>query len=76
MAEGATVRPARGVEAALASLAFATVNRFRMALLYGRARRLTVKHGGFRPGQSEAVSLAVLAWKRREKQLAEQVLRL
>jgi hypothetical protein len=47
-----------------------------MALLYGRARRLSVEHGGFRPGQSEAVSLAVLAWKRREKQLAEQVLRL
>jgi hypothetical protein len=32
-------------------LAFPTVNRFSMALLRGRAGRLTAKNGGFRPGQ-------------------------
>jgi hypothetical protein len=32
-------------------LVFPAVNRFCMALLYGRAGRLTAKTGGFRPGQ-------------------------
>jgi hypothetical protein len=31
--------------------AFSTVNRFRMALLRGRTRRVTATNGGFRPGQ-------------------------
>jgi hypothetical protein len=35
----------------LTPLAFPYVNRFCMALLYGRAGRLTAKTGGFRPGQ-------------------------
>jgi hypothetical protein len=30
---------------------FSYVNRFSMALLYGRAGRLTAENGGFRPGQ-------------------------
>jgi hypothetical protein len=42
-----TVR-ARGGEALLS---FSTVNWFCMALLYERAGRLTVRNGGFRPGQ-------------------------
>ena len=32
-------------------LASSTMNRFCMAVLYGRAGRLTCKTGGFRPGQ-------------------------
>jgi hypothetical protein len=32
-------------------LSFSTVNRFCMALVYGRARRLTAQPGVFRPGQ-------------------------
>ena len=32
-------------------MAFPTVNRFCMALLYGRAGRLTAQNGGFRRGQ-------------------------
>jgi ATP-dependent RNA helicase DHX37/DHR1 len=31
--------------------AFPTVDRFSIALLYGRAGRLTAENGGFRPGQ-------------------------
>ena len=38
----------RGVEAAFA---LPTLNRFSMALLHGRAGRLTAKNGGCRPGQ-------------------------
>jgi hypothetical protein len=41
--------PARG---GYAPLAFPTVNRVCMALLYARVGRLTVENGGFRPGQS------------------------
>jgi hypothetical protein len=40
--------PSRGVEAAFA---LSTLNRFSMALLHGRAGRLTAKNGGCRPGQ-------------------------
>ena len=32
------------------TLAFSTVNRFSMVVLYGRDGRLTAKNGGFRPG--------------------------
>ena len=39
----------RAAQGAYAPLAFSTVNRFCMALLYGRAGRLTAKNGGFRP---------------------------
>ena len=35
----------------LSGLSVSTVNRFCMALLYGRARRLTAENGGCRPGQ-------------------------
>jgi hypothetical protein len=43
-----TARAPRGGQA---PLAFSYVNWFSMALLYGRAGRLTAKIGGFRPGQ-------------------------
>ena len=43
-----TVRARRGGEA---PSAFSYTNRFCMARLHGRAGRLTVKNGGFRPGQ-------------------------
>jgi hypothetical protein len=43
-----TVRPRLG---RLSALAFPAVNRFCMALVYGRAERLIAKNGGFRPGQ-------------------------
>jgi hypothetical protein len=43
-------------------LFFPDVNRFCMALLYGRAGRLTAKNGGFRPGQSSGSSPARLPW--------------
>ena len=33
-------------------LAVSYVNRFSMALMYGRTGRLTAKNGGFRPGQT------------------------
>ena len=40
--------------------AFPILNRFCMALLYGRARRLTAQNGCFRPGQiSEATAVVV-----------------
>ena len=39
-----------------APLAFPTVNRDRMARLYGRAGRLTAKNGEFWPGQYESRS--------------------
>ena len=48
---------ARGVSAALA---FSIVNRFCVAVLYGRARRLTSQNGSFRPRQ----------WGPRSKRLA------
>ena len=35
-------------------LAFSYVNRFCVALWYGRAGRLTAENGGFRPGQVAA----------------------
>jgi hypothetical protein len=35
--------------------AFSDINRVSMALLYGRAGRLTAKNGGFRPGQTRRV---------------------
>ena len=47
-AAAARVLALRGVQA---PLAFSYVHRFSMALLYGRAGRLTAKNGGFRPGQ-------------------------
>jgi hypothetical protein len=46
----ARARPGR-LGASMASGAFPTVNRFYMALLHGRAGRLTAENGGFRPGQ-------------------------
>ena len=47
------VRAARGGEAALA---FPYKNPFCMALLHGRAGRLTAENGGFRPGQAAGVA--------------------
>ena len=47
--------PARG---GYAPLVFLPVNQFSMAMLYGRARRITAKTGGFRPGQKKNV----IAW--------------
>ena len=49
--------PAWGLQAVLA---FSIVDRFCMALLYGRAGRLTTQNGGFRPGQSRSNSPAAL----------------
>jgi hypothetical protein len=45
--------PLRGIEAALA---FPTVKRLCVALLFGRAGRPPAKNGGFRPGQTSSSS--------------------
>ena len=43
--------PARDLPGRLHALSVSLLNLFCMALLYGRARRLSVENGGFRPGQ-------------------------
>jgi hypothetical protein len=45
--------PARG---AYAPLAFSIVNVLSIAVLYGRAGRLTPRNGGFRPGQNAVLA--------------------
>jgi hypothetical protein len=42
--------PVRALSGVQAPLAFSIVNRFCMAVLYGRTGRLIAKNGGFRPG--------------------------
>jgi hypothetical protein len=54
--------PSRGVYAALA---FPTLKRFSMALLYGCARRLTAKNGGSRPGQRPRGAVLAAGGERR-----------
>ena len=51
---GPCSRPPGVVKRPQRSLAFSIANRFCMALLYGRAGRLTALFGVFRPGQAGA----------------------
>jgi hypothetical protein len=50
-------------------LAFFIVNLFCMALLYGRASRLTAKNGGLRPGQARTSSRSSPAARRGRRQV-------